>query len=319
MFPQSSRRPHRRGGVPGRPDVQSSPAGARLRGCRRGTRSRTLQTTSRQSRSCVENGQIRGVKARDRAERREFRHPRPAGHQCGGALGGRPAREAGRTASQPRHLFTGCVLSDLAPPGNADGPCAAGPTRDADALLARNARHMFLVPWRDSTLVGVWHSCRATRSRQRRSVAARSSAHTSKRSIFRIRISACTEDEVRIAGFGLVPFGTKPRSKVRPQLSFGKQSRLIDHRHTHHVGGLVSGHQRAIHGGANGCRRRRSIWRPSNSDKRGDGADSRTRPLPGGAIDDFAAFERRLRAEWPHVAALLRPWTHSRATTARRP
>ena len=33
-----------------------------------------------------------------------------------------------------------------------------GATRDADAVLGRSARHMFLVPWRDRTLVGVWHS-----------------------------------------------------------------------------------------------------------------------------------------------------------------
>jgi glycerol-3-phosphate dehydrogenase len=32
-----------------------------------------------------------------------------------------------------------------------------GRTRDSDALLARNSRHLFLVPWRDCTLVGVWH------------------------------------------------------------------------------------------------------------------------------------------------------------------
>ena len=32
-----------------------------------------------------------------------------------------------------------------------------GGTKDPDALLSRGARHLFLVPWRDCTLVGVWH------------------------------------------------------------------------------------------------------------------------------------------------------------------
>ena len=29
--------------------------------------------------------------------------------------------------------------------------------KDPDAVLSRKGRHIFLVPWRDYTLVGVWH------------------------------------------------------------------------------------------------------------------------------------------------------------------
>src|SRR5690606_38560646 len=32
-----------------------------------------------------------------------------------------------------------------------------GKTRDPDALLSRAARHVFLTPWRNYTLCGVWH------------------------------------------------------------------------------------------------------------------------------------------------------------------
>src|SRR5690606_35381424 len=32
-----------------------------------------------------------------------------------------------------------------------------GRTKDPDALVARSARHLFLVPWRQWTLCGVWH------------------------------------------------------------------------------------------------------------------------------------------------------------------
>ena len=32
-----------------------------------------------------------------------------------------------------------------------------GATRDPDAVVSRGNRHLFMVPWRDYTLVGVWH------------------------------------------------------------------------------------------------------------------------------------------------------------------
>ena len=45
------------------------------------------------------------------------------------------------------------------------GIALPGATRDPDALISRAARHLFVVPWREHSLVGVWH---AVRNRARR-------------------------------------------------------------------------------------------------------------------------------------------------------
>src|SRR6185503_4196124 len=38
------------------------------------------------------------------------------------------------------------------------GVAVQGLSRDKDAVLGRATRHLFAVPWRDKTLIGVWHS-----------------------------------------------------------------------------------------------------------------------------------------------------------------
>lgn len=171
-----------------------------------------------------------------------------------------------------------------------------GRTRDADALLARDARHMFLVPWRSSTLVGVWHSVvprdpdgvGLSRLELRSFIEEINLAYPS----LQLR-----ESEVRIAGFGLVPFGEASRQGSET-LSFGKQSRIVDHRHTHGLQGLIST-----------ISVRYTVARMDAETaldlaceqlgRQGTGKESRTRPLSGGDIEDYAAFEAQLRGAWP--------------------
>ena len=47
-------------------------------------------------------------------------------------------------------------IVDRAPPCEY-GVAVQGLSRDKDALLSRATRHLFAVPWRDKTLIGVWH------------------------------------------------------------------------------------------------------------------------------------------------------------------
>ena len=113
-----------------------------------------------------------------------------------------------------------------------------GATRDADALLARGARHLFLVPWRKKTLVGVWHSIvprdpdatRLTRAELHSYIDEINASHPG----FDLR-----ESEVERVDFGLVPFGDAAQ-QGDAQISFGKQSRLIDHRLADGISGLVT-------------------------------------------------------------------------------
>ena len=164
-----------------------------------------------------------------------------------------------------------------------------GQTQDSDALLARSKRHLFLVPWRDCTLVGVWH---AVVPRDPDAVGL--PAAELRQFIDEFNASypavALRESEVRRADFGLVPFGEA--SRQQKGLSFGKQSRLIDHRR-HGLEGLLSV-----------ISVRYTVARRDAADvlrlaahqigSRSDGKDSGHRPLPGGDIQDFAATLRGL-------------------------
>jgi len=171
-----------------------------------------------------------------------------------------------------------------------------GRTRDSDALLARSARHMFLVPWRTFTLVGVWHS-----------VVPRDPDHVQmtddELGTFIDEINVChpalrlDPAEVRIAGFGLVPFGEAAKQR-EGSLSFGKQSRLIDHARADGTTGLISiisvrytvarkDATAALDAAEHQLGRRRAA------------EASAQQPLPGGDIDDFSGFTADLKRRWP--------------------
>jgi len=123
-------------------------------------------------------------------------------------------------------------------PGGPWALALQGVSHDGDALLKRGARHLFMAPWRDRTLVGVWHSIvprdadavRLTRGELRAWIDEINTSHPG----FDLR-----ESEVERVDFGLVPFGDAP-GQSPASLSFGKRSRLIDHRATDGLSGLVT-------------------------------------------------------------------------------
>lgn len=111
-------------------------------------------------------------------------------------------------------------------------------TRDPDAVLSRGARHLFLVPWRDCTLVGVWHVVH--------------NGHPESFSVTEEEIRAFLDEvnkaytfaeplslkDVSLWNAGLTLFGNnKPGST---DLSFGKRSRIIDHAKEHGIDRLIS-------------------------------------------------------------------------------
>jgi glycerol-3-phosphate dehydrogenase len=171
-------------------------------------------------------------------------------------------------------------------------------TQDADAVLARAARHLFLVPWRDRTLVGVWHS---VVPRDPDAVG----MSREELSGYIAEINAChpgynlCESEVERVDFGLVPFGNA-EDQGTARISFGKQSRLIDHRHSDGLFGLITSisvrytvarldAQRALDCAASQLQKRPAPARSSST------------RLPGGEIDNFGAFAReceRNRPSW---------------------
>jgi glycerol-3-phosphate dehydrogenase len=169
-----------------------------------------------------------------------------------------------------------------------------GRAKDSDALLARNSRHLFLVPWRNSTLVGVWHSIVP---RDPDSVGL---PRTELRQ-FIDEFNACypnlqlQEADVRRADFGLVPFGDA--SSQQGGLSFGKQSRLIDHRE-HGQTGLIS-----LISVRYTVARRDAVEAldvaAKQLDSRCSQRDSTVAPLMGGDITDFESAVRAFQARRP--------------------
>ena len=117
----------------------------------------------------VDRGRVIGVQAHDRltGERFDIRARvtiNAAGPWAEGLLGSHSAPEPGAEArSSARSALDEATYSRdacfvVAREPHAMGLAVQGATRDQDALLAREARHLFLVPWRGHTLVGVWHA-----------------------------------------------------------------------------------------------------------------------------------------------------------------
>jgi len=211
-----------------------------------------------------------------------------------------------------------------------------GASRDQDALLAREARHLFLVPWRGHTLVGVWHTVvprdpdavRLSKSELARFLEEINAAHPA----LDLHMS-----EVRAVGYGLVPFGDAARQRAGA-LSFGKESRIVDHRRRG-LPGLVSAisvrytvaRRDAVAAVDLACAQlgpARLAADPRSALHAGwsrlDGAASAAarasavRPLPGGEIEDFRRFEQAFGQEFrgsfpePVLAALARNYgTHA--------
>ncbi|MFQ5705733.1 MAG: FAD-dependent oxidoreductase [Gemmatimonadales bacterium] len=112
-----------------------------------------------------------------------------------------------------------------------------GRTADPDAIVSRGRRHLFIVPWRRYSLIGVWHV-----------------VHRGKPDEFTVTEEdlqgfidemndaypplALTLRDVSIWNAGLVLFGNNQPGAG--DLSYGKRSILIDHAKDHGVEGLVT-------------------------------------------------------------------------------
>jgi len=109
---------------------------------------------------------------------------------------------------------------------------------DADALLSRGGRHLFIVPWRGRTLVGVWHrvyrespdEVTATEEELDGFVREANGAYPA------LELS---RDDIFTVLSGLTLFGDE-RVQTGGEMSFGKRSLLIDHEHEHRIRGLLT-------------------------------------------------------------------------------
>ncbi len=109
--------------------------------------------------------------------------------------------------------------------------------KDPDAVLSRGHRHLFVVPWRDRTMVGV--NSKVYRDDPN---ALRVPENEVRAFVDEIREAApwmgISADDVAMVYAGLLPFGQNDKGAV--DLSFGKRSHVIDHARVEGVEGVIS-------------------------------------------------------------------------------
>jgi glycerol-3-phosphate dehydrogenase len=229
---------------------------------------------------------VRGVKARDQLTGEEFDVRARLVLNAAGP-GAEYLLEDGRFGQWQRGSFSrdACFVIKR-PPRSKYALAVQGQTRDRDALLAREARHMFVVPWREYTLVGVWHRLFPGHPDTTEVEEHELDAWIREIDAIYPSLELRREDVVH-ANCGLVPFGES--SGTDEALSFGKESRYIDHSVRHGIRGLVT----LIGIRFTTCRgdaaKALDLLLRQMPDAPGPAA-TETTPLAGGAIDSFDAL-----------------------------
>jgi glycerol-3-phosphate dehydrogenase len=169
-----------------------------------------------------------------------------------------------------------------------------GWSKDSDALVSRSARHLFVVPWRNRMLIGVWHRLFAERPDTARveefEIAAWMAEMNASYPALRLK-----REDVIYANCGLVPFGDS--TTATGELSFGKESRYIDHREQG-VAGLVTVIGIRYTTARGDAATALDLLLQQMPHPPGQAPTRRT-PLVGGDIRDFADLKVRARREVP--------------------
>jgi glycerol-3-phosphate dehydrogenase len=102
---------------------------------------------------------VKGVIARDRLEDRSFEVRGRIVLNAAGGWAPDLLATSPPLGLRPRPVFSrdACFFVRRAHPA-AMALAVTGSSRDPQAVFSRSARHLFLVPWRGGTLVGVWHA-----------------------------------------------------------------------------------------------------------------------------------------------------------------
>jgi glycerol-3-phosphate dehydrogenase len=110
-------------------------------------------------------------------------------------------------------------------------------TKDPDAFFSRPARHVFIVPWRDYSLIGTWHKVvKPTPDEIGIGGDEVDSFIDEMHSAY--PALELTRDDVTMCNWGLVPFGESQSDATN--LSYGKRSIIADHAKLNGPDNLVS-------------------------------------------------------------------------------
>jgi glycerol-3-phosphate dehydrogenase len=190
------------------------------------------------TRFMLSGDRIVGVAARDTLSGQEFEVRGRVVLNATGGWAHRLLRGAAQPGLEPTPTFSRdayFIARRPFPGGHA--LAVTGGTRDPDAIFSRDARHLFVVPWRGHTLVGVWHKvwskdpseARVTESELGTWIDEINEAYPA------IQLGL---DDVALTQCGLVLFGEN--ADGAEDLSYGKRSLLVDHARKDGVHGLVT-------------------------------------------------------------------------------
>jgi glycerol-3-phosphate dehydrogenase len=109
---------------------------------------------------------------------------------------------------------------------------------DADSIVDRGGRHLFAAPWRDFTLIGVWH--KVFEHPPEKIEVSKNELKGFTEEINQIYPSSnISTKNIVMINTGLTLFGSKNK-QGKTKLSFGKRSQLIDHRRAHQLEGIIT-------------------------------------------------------------------------------
>ena len=110
-------------------------------------------------------------------------------------------------------------------------------SKDDDALVDRGGRHLFVMPWRNYTLVGVWHVV-YDGAPDKFPVTEKEIENFVREANATYPELGITARDVSMVNSGLILFGKKEQDPKRH--SFGRRSLLIDHARTDQIQGLIT-------------------------------------------------------------------------------
>ncbi|MGB3622574.1 MAG: glycerol-3-phosphate dehydrogenase/oxidase [Ketobacter sp.] len=185
-----------------------------------------------------ENGLVQGAEVLDELSGKRFTIRSKSVLNAAGGWAHRLINESLGSAHSPNVNFSrdACFLVKRQI-SKRNAVAVLGQSKDPDALVSRGARHLFVVPWRDYSLVGVWHVVKKDKPED---------VYITRQEIetFIEEVNAGYKglniqfEDVTISNWGLTLFGENTEDSK--DLSYGKRSVLINHAKEQGLKGLVT-------------------------------------------------------------------------------
>ena len=168
-------------------------------------------------------------------------------------------------------------------------------TKDPDAFLSRPARHVFIVPWRDYSLIGTWHKV-VKPSPDEIGIGAEEVEDFIDEIQSAYPALGLTRDDVTMCNWGLVPFGESQSDTTN--LSYGKRSIIADHGRLNGPRNLVSlVGIRVTMGRGDAALAMKAIAEKLGDDQKPPPTD--TTPVFGGDVPDVSVLRNRIEQVLP--------------------